>query len=64
MMKGKCMEQIKAIKIEIPLGEDDIYNFKEVVYRNEQITWTFQDSTEKYLVQVTFVPEEYSREEC
>lgn len=55
---------MEAIKIEIPIGEDDIYNFKEVVYRNEQITWTFNDNTGKYLVQVTFVPEDYNRGEC
>lgn len=58
------MDKIEAIKIEIPIGEDDIYNFKEVVYRNEQITWTFNDSTGKYLVQATFVPEDYNKGEC
>lgn len=45
----------KTISIDIPLAEDDIYDLKDVVYRDKEIIWNFYDYTETYLVQVKFV---------
>ena len=55
----------KTISIDIPIAEDDIYDLKDVVYRDKEIVWNFYDYTETYLVQVKFVQsqqEEYEWE--
>ena len=53
----------KTISIDIPLAEDDIYDLKDVVYRDKEIVWNFYDYTETYLVQVKFVQQTKQEEE-
>ena len=53
----------KTISIDIPIAEDDIYDLKDVVYRDKEIVWNFYDYTETYLVQVKFVQQTKQEEE-
>ena len=53
----------KTISIDIPIAEDDIYDLKDVVYRDKEIIWNFYDYTETYLVQVKFVQQTKQEEE-